>query len=157
MKTFGKIIICILIILVGVGIATLIFNNKETNSTDTSTNITNNMQNNSKNELNNNITNSVENKEDTEYIGIEEYVKEPEEETTPDEGSEQSQEQPKEQQVELTGEEKAIDIVKKQYALEGQTVRFDHMEGTDYIIKLNDGTAVTWYIVDGETWEASEY
>ena len=62
-----------------------------------------------------------------------------------------------EPQDELTGKDKAIDIVKKQYALEGQIVRYDHMEGTDYIIKINDGTAVTWYIVNGTTWEAEEY
>lgn len=156
MKTIGKLIICILVILTGVGIAMLISNNKETNSTNTSGNITNNSTN---NETNNNKTHNIENKkENSEYIGIEENVEVPEE-TKPektDEKEEQTQ-QKQEESIELTGEEKAIDIVKKQYALNGQTVGFDHMEGADYIIKLNEGTAITWYIVDGETWEASEY
>ena len=31
------------------------------------------------------------------------------------------------------------------------------MEGESYVIKINDGTAVTWYLVDGITWEAAEY
>ena len=40
---------------------------------------------------------------------------------------------------------------------DGETVRFDHMEAGDYIVKINNGTAITWYIVDGETWKAEEY
>ena len=31
------------------------------------------------------------------------------------------------------------------------------MEGENYVIKVKDGTAQTWYLVHGATWEAEEY
>jgi hypothetical protein len=151
MKAFGKIVICIIVILAAIGIAYLIYigREKETNSNDLSnTNPSTNVQNDDvvKNETSNDIN------ENTDYIGKEENK----EESKEDEKIEKEPER-EEQQSELTGEDKAIDIVKKQYALDGQTVRFDHMEGNDYIIKINEGTAVTWYLVNGTTWEAEEY
>ena len=57
----------------------------------------------------------------------------------------------------IGGEEKAVDIVKKKYAGSGETVRFDHMEAGDSVVKINNGTAVKWYIVNGQTWEAEKY
>ena len=151
MKTIGKIITCIIIVLLAIGIAYFAYNGRE-NNTETSGNTSTNTNVNSSNDENKTITEIEENKD---YIGEEENKEEPKEEQV-----ETNQEQvPEEQepQDELTGKDKAIDIVKKQYALEGQIVRYDHMEGTDYIIKINDGTAVTWYIVNGTTWEAEEY
>lgn len=145
MKTLGKIIICIIVILCAVGIAYLVYNGdeKETNNnTLTNTNTSSNVNNN----LENNVSNKLD-EENKDYIGDEENKEEPKEE----------KEQKQEEMIELTGKDKAIDVVKSKYALDGQTVRFDHMEGSDYIIKLNDGTAVTWYLVNGTTWEAEEY
>ena len=151
MKVFGKIVICIIVILAAIGIAYLIYSGQEnqTNSNVISnTNISTNVKNNdvAENEISNDINENVD------YVGQEENKEELNEYEQIDKEPEQEK-----QQTELTGKEKAIDIVKKQYALEGQTVRFDHMEGNDYIIKINEGTAVTWYLVSGTTWEAEEY
>ena len=164
MKTFGKIIICILVVGIAIVIASLIFNKGKKNTTNTGANVAN--------------TENYEDKVNKDYIGLEENQEEPEKnsedkqnekdedktDTVVDESdkkeentdkNEQQEEQPKE--PELTGKDKAIDVVKKQYATDGQTVKFDHMQGEDYIVKLNDGTAVTWYLVNGTTWEAEEY
>jgi len=155
MKTFGKIIICIVVILLAIGTAYLIHNNQtiETNSNNLSnTNTISNNQNTDKETPQDNTI--VEDKENTDYIGEEEQ----QEEVIENEEIENNENQDKQdQQEELTGKEKAIDIVKKKYAMEGQTVKFDHMEGSSYVIKINAGTAVTWYLVDGTSWEASEY
>lgn len=152
MKIFGKIIICIIVILLAIGTAYLIHNNQtiETNSNNLSNaNTTSNNQNTDKEIPQDNTI--VEDNENTEYIGEEEQ----QEEVIENEEIEHNENQDK--QEELTGKDKAIDIVKKKYAIEGQTVKFDHMEGESYVIKINDGTAVTWYLVDGITWEAAEY
>ena len=158
MKTFGKIIICIIVVVVAILIASLIFDKGEKNTTNTGTNVSN--------------TESKLDKENKDYIGLEEKqeeAKENEEEPKEDEedknavvveskkeedATDKNEEQ---EEPELTGKDKAIDIVKKKYATDGQTVRFDHMEGENYIIKINDGTAVTWYLVNGAKWEAEEY
>jgi len=158
MKTFGKIIICIIVVVIAILIASLIFNKGEKNTTNTGANVSN--------------TENQIDKENKDYIGLEEKQEEPkenEEEPKEDENDknavvdesknqEDTTDKNEEQrEPELTGKDKAIDVVKKQYATEGQTARFDHMEGENYIIKLNDGTAVTWYLVNGTTWEAEEY
>lgn len=151
MKTFGKIIICIIVVIVAIGIAYLISNQNVYNA---NSNATNNNQNDTNNELNNTINQTDED----EYIGLEENVEpleEPKETEEPEEDL--NQEDNQQTEPELTGEDKAVDLVKKQYATNGQTVKFDHMEGTNYVIKVNAGTAVTWYLVDGTTWEAEEY
>ena len=149
MKTFGKIIICVIVVLLAIGIAYLAYDGQ--NSNPIANQNTNTQNTNNKNKVNekNTITNEISN--NTEYIGEEENKEEPIEE------EKQESNEPEEVVEELTGKDKAIDIVKKQYAVDGQTVRFDHMEGNNYIIKINDGTAVTWYLVDGTTWEAEEY
>lgn len=107
----------------------------------------------SKNEMNNLNTENDKKKdeEEKEFIGKEEQESQSNQEKieNKDDGKTESEE--------LTGEERAVDIVTKKYALSGETVRFDHMEAGSYIIKINNGTAVTWYIVDGQTWEAEEY
>lgn len=155
-KTFGKIVICIIVVVVAIGIAYLIFKSGGENAT--STNVSSNTQSKVENQLDSNNKVYELDEENKDYIGKEE-IEEPEEEK-------QEQEQEPEQshggkadesKEELAGKDKAIDIVKKQYAMEGQTVRFDHMEEANYIIKVNDGTAVTWYLVNGTTWEAEEY
>ncbi len=152
MKTFTKIIICIIIILLAIGAAYLIHNgeNKEVNANTTNSINKNTSTNTSNNTKKDQDTNQINKNED--YIGEEEKKEEPKDEE-PNEPT--KTEEPKPQ--ELTGKEKAVDIVKNKYAMDGQTVRFDHMEGKDYIIKINEGTAVTWYIVNGTTWEAREY
>lgn len=145
MKSFGKIVICILVILAAIGVSYLIYNGGNENNPSKVSGSAQNNTNNESSKPNNADKNS-------EYVGIEENTKgENQEEPKEDETKTE------EPEVELTGKDKAVDIVKKQYAMEGQTVRFDHMEGTDYIIKINDGTAVTWYLVDATTWEAEEY
>ena len=164
MKTFGKILICIIVVLAAIGIAYLAYDRKgETTNTSSGANTnlssTNkqNTTNNTSNNISDNTTNETTNNtdEEDEFIGKEENREEPQENNKPEENNtEKGNEQ---QTQELTGKDKAIDIVKKQYALDGQTVRFNHMEGNDYIIKMNDGTAVTWYLVNGTTWEAEEY
>ena len=155
MKTFGKIIICIIVILLAIGTACLIHNNQtqETNSNKISnTNTTSKNQNIDNEKVDNSATS--ENNANTEYIGEEEQ----QEESLENEEKENNENQESEEkQDELTGKDKAIDIVTKKYAMEGEVVKFDHMEGSSYVIKINAGTAVTWYIVDGTTWEASEY
>ena len=149
MKTFGKIVICILVILLAIGTAYVINNNQsiETNNKESNTILSNQNQDNSKTE--NNVT--IENVENTDYIGEEEQQEEI------IENVEQEENINEEKQEELTGKEKAVDIVTKKYAMEGEVVKFDHMEGNGYVIKINAGTAVTWYLVDGTTWEAMEY
>lgn len=155
MKTFGKIIICIIVVIAAIGVAYLIFNNGEK---DTSTNVSNTVQNNTDEQSKNNNVNEID-KENKDYIGEEENKEEPEETNEPEttEPEQNVGEKEEQKEPELTGKDKAVDIVKKQYATDGQTVRFDHMEGNNYVIKLNDGTAVTWYLVNGTTWEAEEY
>lgn len=150
MKTLGKIFICILVVVIAVGVGYSAYNSKKTNG-----DVINDSTNTSKNDNNVKENNVDENKN---YIGKEENKEEePLEENKEPEQNEETVEQPKQEEKELTGEEKAVDIVKKQYALEGQTVKYDHMEGQNYVIKINAGTAVTWYLVDGNTWEAEEY
>ena len=152
MKTFGKIIICIIVILLAVGTAYLIYNNqtRETNNiSNTNSNTILNNENVDNEKLENDETS--ENNENTEYIGEEEQ----QEEIIENEETESNKNQ--DEQEELTGKDKAIDIVTKKYAMEGEIVKFDHMEGNSYVIKINAGTAVTWYLVDGTTWEAEEY
>lgn len=167
MKIVWKIIICVIVIVIAVGAGYLIFNGGKEKDTNASANLSNNMHNNSESQLHTDKSNEVD-IENKDYIGEEENRDEQDESetsdttTVPDESSEENEEQTtnsSEGQVEpeLSGKDKAVDIVTKQYATEGQTVRFDHMKGENYIIKLNDGTAVTWYIVNGTTWEAEEY
>lgn len=98
-----------------------------------------------------NIAQNNKNNEE-EFIGKEEAESQ---EKNEQEGQQNSKDDKNQQ--ELTGEEKAVDIITKKYAYDGQKVTFDHMEGKDFVIKINAGTAVTWYIVNGDTWEASEY
>ena len=86
------------------------------------------------------------------YIGEEENKEEPEEDE-----KEESEPSKENKPQELTGKDKAVDIVKKEYAFDGQTVEYYQMEGENYIIRIKDGTAQTWYLVDGKTWEAEEY
>lgn len=149
MKTFVKIIICIIVVLLAIGVGHLIHTSKE--NTDNVSNTISNSQDTSKNVIENNTT--IENYENTDYIGEEEK----QEENIENEETENNDEEQEQESKELTGKEKAIDIVKKKYAMEDQTVKFDHMEGENYVIKINAGTAVTWYLVNGTTWEAEEY
>lgn len=163
MKTFVGIIKCIVIIMLAIIVGTLIFKNSNQNYLNTGTNETNNTQKENKEPIdveNKNYIGEEENKEDNSENAM------PDETTTiPDESSESNADaeqnttssEGQTTEPELTGKEKAVDIVKKQYATDGQTVKFNHMQGENYIIKVNDGTAVTWYIVDGATWEAEEY
>ena len=151
MKTFGKIIICIMVIFLAVVVAHLINNHKKTADTSTNTSF-NNASNKNQNKID---SNTIANKENTDYIGKEEQSSQIEEEKPTQE--ETNQQQNSQQEVELIGEKKAIDIVKKQYATNGQIVEFDHMEGENYVIKVKEGTAQTWYLVDGASWEAEEY
>lgn len=158
MKTFGKIVICIIVVLVAIGIGYLAYNvsEKETGSNALKdTNTSADTQNKTNNSTGNKTTNEID--ENKDYIGEEENKEEPREEGESEKTPEQETEKEEQKPEELTGKDKAIDIVKKQYAMEGQTVSYDHMEGTDYIIKINEGTAVTWYLVNGTTWEAEEY
>lgn len=151
MKKFGKVIICILVVLLAIGISYLIYyrKNSEVNS--------NSLANKNTNSTN---TNEIIDKNE-DYIGEEEIKEdsvEPETSQEDDKTETGNQENnPQTEQTELTGKDKAIDIVKKQYAMNGEIVTFDHMEGNNYIVKINDGPAVTWYLVDGTTWEANEY
>ncbi len=152
MKTFGKVIICILVVLIAIGIAYLMYSkqNEEVNG---------NVSSNGTSLADNKKENEIDKNED--YIGEEENIKDPEqsEETpkTDDENKDEEKGEDNTESKDLTGTEKAIYVVKKEYALDGQTVAFDHMEGNNYVIKVNSGTAVTWYLVDGTTWEAEEY
>ena len=144
MKTFGKVVICIVVVLVVVVIGYITHKGEKSNSNTLTNTVTSTQNTNNKQE--NIIANEID--ENKDYIG--------EEEKQTQEDSEQEK-QNKEEVPELTGKDKAVDIVKKQYALDGQTVKFDHMEGENYVVKINDGTAVTWYLVNGATWEAEEY
>lgn len=155
MKTFGKILICIAVVLVAVVIGYLTYNGQEVNG-NTLTNTATNTQNTNNNKQENIIVNEID--ENKDYIGEEENKEEePVEDKQPQEDSDQETQQSEQEEPELTGKDKAIDVVKKQYALEGQKVEYDHMERENYVIRIKDGTAVTWYLVDGTTWEAEEY
>lgn len=157
MKTLKKIIIFLIIVIAILVISYVAYNNGITptsNNNVANENAINNLEeqsgNTSKNEMTNTNADNEKNS-DEEYIGKEEQESQNNEENVEDKEDEKSDNE------ELTGEEKAVDIVTKKYALSGETVRFDHMEAGDYIVKINNGTAVTWYIVDGQTWEAEEY
>lgn len=154
MKTFGKIVICIVVVLLAIGIGYLTYNGEETGG-NTLTNTATNTQNTNNNIQENKEANEID--ENKDYIGEEENKEEEQvQDEQPEENSEQKT-QTEQEAPELTGKDKAVDVVKKQYALDGQTVKFDHMEGENYVVKINAGTAVTWYLVDGTTWEAEEY
>ena len=161
MKALKKIIIFLIVVIAILGISYIAYNNGgikpvssnnmvNENAINNSTQVNNNT---SKNETTNTNNEEAENQEDEEYIGKEEQ----DSQTNQDNKEKEEEDNKNDENEELTAEEKAVDIVTKQYALNGETVRFDHMEDGDYIIKINNGTAVTWYIVDGETWEAEEY
>ena len=148
MKTFGKIMICFIIIILAVAIAySMHTSEKEVNGNTLNSNTPTIKEDSNNNQTEDTTSNTID--ENKDYIGEEEKKSE-----LPENNEEQKKEPEAE---ELTGKNKAIDIVKKQYATNGQTVRFDHFEESDYIIKVNEGTAVTWYIVNGTTWEAREY
>lgn len=151
MKKFGKIIICIIVVILAIVLAYRI---SKQNTEKTSTNTSNHTQNNINNESGQNTNKPSED----EYIGLEENIesKENQEEEIPEE-DEDAKEQPEATKPELTGKDKAVDMVQKQYAKANQTVTFDHMEGTNYVVMMKDGTAITWYLVNGTTWEAEEY
>lgn len=158
MKTFGKIVICIVVVLIAVGIGYLAYNGEET-SGNTLANTATNTKNTNNNVQENKTVNEID--ENKDYIGEEENK---EEEPVEDEESKQTstnentKTDKNEQTAELTGEDKAVDVVKKQYALDGQTVEVHHMEGENYVVSIKDGTGATWwYLVDGTTWEAEEY
>lgn len=155
MNTFGKIIICIIVISIAVGIG---YSINKTNREEIAKNVSTTNKNqdiNNQNSTNNTIK-DVENKD---YIGKEENK----DEIIPNNNEEQNvtepekEEQQEEIQEELIGKEKAIDIVKRKYALNGEIVLFHHMEDENYVIRMKDGTANTWYLVNGKTWEAKEY
>ena len=158
MKTFGKILICIIVVVAAIGIAYLLYdgNAGSTNtSSGTNTNSSTTNKQDTANNTTNNTTNETSNNTDKneEFIGKEENKEEERQENVKPEETNPGQET-----QELTGKDKAIDIVKKQYALDGQTVEFYEMEGNDYIIQMKDETAaITWYLVNGTTWEAEEY
>lgn len=154
MKTFGKIVVCIIVVVSAIGVAYLAYNGGEKETGNNALKNTNTTTSTNNNNTESKIVNEID--ENKDYIGEEENKEEPKEDGEPEQAPIQKPEE-EQKTEELTGKDKAIDIVKKQYALDGQTVRFDHMEGTDYIIKINDGTAVTWYLVNGTTWEAEEY
>ena len=116
--------------------------------------ISNTTKNETVNSTSDNNKNDDINEKEEEYIGKEEQESQDNEKEKENKNEGNIEEN---NNVELTGKEKAVDIVTKEYALNGETVRFDHMEAGDYIIKINNGTAVTWYIVDGKTWQAEEY
>lgn len=140
--------ICFIIIILAVAIAySMHTSEKEVNGNTLNSNTPTIKEDSNNNQTEDTTSNTID--ENKDYIGEEEKKSE-----LPENNEEQKKEPEAE---ELTGKNKAIDIVKKQYATNGQTVRFDHFEESDYIIKVNEGTAVTWYIVNGTTWEAREY
>lgn len=151
MKKLGKIIICVIVVILAIALANRI--NKQ-NAEKSSSNTSNFNQNQTNVESSKNTNQPNED----EYIGLEENIEsseKEEEKEIPEDNKEEIQTEST--KPELTGKDKAVDIVQKEYATIGQTVTFDHMEGTNYVIKMNAGTAVTWYIVNGTTWEAEEY
>lgn len=89
----------------------------------------------------------IETVESEDIVQEEEYIGEEEQETQKEETTAQSK------------DEKAIDLAKKEWG-EDDTVTFNVEEknGTKYYVAVKkDATVISWYEVDTETWEISEY
>lgn len=101
--------------------------------------------------------NNIEDKE--EILVEDESTKDTTEE--PKEESEYVGEEEKDSQKETSqsNDEKAIDLVKKQYGNDNNvTFSIEQKNGTKYYVAVKgSNTETIWYEVDTETWEVSEY
>ena len=81
------------------------------------------------------------------------------EEETEEYVGEEEQETQKEERTTQNKDEKAIDLVKKEWG-EDDTVTFNVEEknGSKYYVAVKkDATVISWYEVDTENWEINEY
>ena len=81
------------------------------------------------------------------------------EEETEEYVGEEEQETQKEETIPQNKDEKAIDLVKKEWG-EDDTVTFnvEKKNGSKYYVAVKkDATVISWYEVDTENWEINEY
>ena len=100
---------------------------------------------------------AIEEKQETiEPVESENIIKE---EETEEYVGEEEQETQKEETTPQNKDEKAIDLVKKEWG-EDDTVTFNIEEknGSKYYVAVKkDATVISWYEVDTENWEINEY
>ncbi len=100
---------------------------------------------------------AIEEKQETiEPVESENIIKE---EETEEYVGEEEQETQKEETTTQNKDEKAIDLVKKEWG-EDDTVTFNVEEknGSKYYVAVKkDATVISWYEVDTENWKISEY
>ena len=100
---------------------------------------------------------AIEEKQETiEPVESENIIKE---EETEEYVGEEEQETQKEERTTQNKDEKAIDLVKKEWG-EDDTVTFNVEEknGSKYYVAVKkDATVISWYEVDTENWEINEY
>ena len=100
---------------------------------------------------------AIEEKQETiEPVESENIIKE---EETEEYVGEEEQETQKEETTTQNKDEKAIDLVKKEWG-EDDTVTFNVEEknGSKYYVAVKkDATVISWYEVDTENWEINEY
>ena len=100
---------------------------------------------------------AIEEKQETiEPVESENIIKE---EETEEYVGEEEQETQKEETIPQNKDEKAIDLVKKEWG-EDDTVTFnvEKKNGSKYYVAVKkDATVISWYEVDTENWEINEY
>ena len=137
-----NIIIVLLVIALIAMIGLVIYDSKNSNSEENKVDI-------SKTEINQNQNNQV----------IEEEIKE-EENNNEEYVGEEEKESQEEATTELSNAEKALQLAKKEWGEDDNTVTYSIEEKKDniyYIAVKSNATTISWYQVNTETWEISEF
>ena len=137
-----NIIIVLLVIALIAMIGLVIYDSKNSNSEENKVDI-------SKTEINQNQNNQV----------IEEEIKE-EENNNEEYVGEEEKESQEEATTELSNDEKALQLAKKEWGEDDNTVTYSIEEKKDniyYIAVKSNATTISWYQVNTETWEISEF
>ena len=137
-----NIIIVLLVIALIAMIGLVIYDSRNSNSEENNVDI-------SKTEINQNQNNQV----------IEEEIKE-EENNNEEYVGEEEKESQEEATTELSNDEKALQLAKKEWGEDDNTVTYSIEEKKDniyYIAVKSNATTISWYQVNTETWEISEF
>lgn len=138
-----NIIIVLLVIALIAMIGLVIYDSRNSNSEENNVDI-------SKTEINQNQNNQV----------IEEEIKEEENNNNEEYVGEEEKESQEEATTELSNDEKALQLAKKEWGEDDNTVTYSIEEKKDniyYIAVKSNATTISWYQVNTETWEISEF
>ena len=137
-----NIIIVLLVIALIAMIGLVIYDSKMANNEEKNVDV-------SKTEINQNQNNQVVEEEiQEETDNSEEYV------------GEEEKESQEEETTELSNDEKAIQLAKKEWGEDDNTVTYsiEEKKGNIYYIAVkSNATTISWYQVNTETWEISEF